>query len=268
VPLKARVGRHTKAGQRHCQNWVADQNTVIGLLNQIAMSDGGAEGMLDGSIRGRMVAGTASDALYAAISRFEDMYFPGQRSGYIDPGGRMFRRMEELARKAAANPFPDPEPDGPPSYRIPLDNLRINLLDGHKLKLFSESERKDFQPLIDMAVAHVDRLKTEVGLTQLPWDVALFGRAWITKLGLQYREKDGSVSFVFEPSDGRQTLPLPEMKYGQPVDYNLYITTGKLGALLLYRTGACCMVPPYHWGNLSHLGWPLSLDPEEIYAVQ
>jgi hypothetical protein len=147
-----------------------------------------------------------------------------------------------------------------------LDILRRNLLDSRKLKLFSDSERKDFQPLIDMAVAHVDRLKTELGLDRLPFDVALFGRAWLTKLSITYVEKDGSVSFVFEPGDGRQTLPLPEMKYGQPVDYNLYITTGKLGALLLYQYGGgeCCMVPPYHSGAIRHLGPPLLIDPQEI----
>jgi hypothetical protein len=272
VPLKARVGRHTKAGQRHCQNWVADQTTVIGLLNQIAMSDGGAEGMLDGRIRGRMVAGMASDALYAAISRFEDMYFPGQRSGYVDPGGRMLKRMEELANRAAASAWPDPAPSAPdpdPAPYVPitsLDIMRRNLLDFGKLKLFSESERKGIQPLIDMAVAHVDRLKTELGLSRLPFDVELFGRAWLTKLSLTSVEKDGSVSFVFDPGEGRQSLPLPEMKYGQPVDYNLYITTGKLGALLLYEWGGgeCCMIPPYHTGAIRHLGPPLMIDPQEV----
>src|SRR5262245_21484478 len=204
MPLTARVGRHTKSGQRHCQNWVDDQNTVIGLLNQIAMSDGGMEGMLDGRIRGRLVAGMASDSLYAAISRFEDMYFPGQRSGYVDPGGRMLRRMEELAKKAAASAFPDPAPIPPDFFQTSLDILRRKLLDSRNLKLFSESERKDFQPLIDMAVAHVDRLKTELQLSRLPWPVELFGRAWLTKLAINYVEKDGSVSFVFEPGE-RQT---------------------------------------------------------------
>jgi hypothetical protein len=266
MPLRARVGRHTKSGQRHCQNRVDDQKAVIGLLNQIALQDGGSEGTLDGRIKGRMVAGMASDALYSAISRFEDVHFPGQRSGFVDPGGRMLRLMEGLAVRAAATfPDPDPAPYTPAPIQTSLDALRKNLLDFGRLKLFSGSERKDFQPLIEMAVAHVDRLRTELQLSRLPWPVELFGRAWITKLAINYVEKDGSVSFVFKPGE-RETLPLPEMKYGQPVDSNLQITTGKLGALLLFEAGGgeCCMVPPYHSGTIMHLGPPLMIDPQDI----
>jgi hypothetical protein len=175
--------------------------------------------------------------------------------------------MEELARKAAANALPD-SADDTPSYRWDrLAVARVNLLDPRNLKLFSNDEIAAFRPLIDMAVAHVDRMKTELGLDQLPWQVALFGRAWLTKSGLlQRREKDGSVTFA-TGSLKNEALPLPEMKYGQPVDYNLQITTGRLGALLLYREGNVCMVPPYHYGNLSHLGLPLQLDPDPIFEV-
>lgn len=95
--LRGRVGRHTKTGGRQCQNWSEDQQTVIALLNRIPARDGGAEG----SLGGRTIAGISSDALYQAISRFEDMHFPGQRSGFVDPGGAMLRRMEALAARTA-----------------------------------------------------------------------------------------------------------------------------------------------------------------------
>src|SRR5262245_64898777 len=92
MPLRGRVGRHTKAGGRQCQNWTQDQQTVIALLNRIPARDGGTEGNLGG----RTIGGIASDALYQAISRFEDLHVPGQRSGFVDPGGAMLRRMETL----------------------------------------------------------------------------------------------------------------------------------------------------------------------------
>ena len=132
---------------------------------------------------------------------------------------------------AAAFPNLDPVPYTPPPIQTSLDTLRRNLL----------------------------------GLSRLPWDVALFGRAWITKLSIIYVESDGSITFVFEPGE-RKTLPLPEMKYGQPVDSNLQITPGRLGALLLFQYGGgeCCMVPPYHSGTIRHLGPPLLIDPQEI----
>ena len=55
MPLKGRVGRHASDG-RQCQNWKADQQTVIDLLNRIPVADGGT----GGSLGGRVVAGLAS----------------------------------------------------------------------------------------------------------------------------------------------------------------------------------------------------------------
>src|SRR5262245_2706003 len=98
--LRGRVGRHARAGGRQCQNWIEDQQTVIGLLNRIAANDGGGGGILGGPI----VAGISSDALYRAIAQFEDRHFPGQRSGFVDPGGAMLKRMEELAGGTANTP--------------------------------------------------------------------------------------------------------------------------------------------------------------------
>ena len=95
MSIRARVGRHTRSGGGHCQNWMDDQKTVMDLLNDISAAHGGA----DGTLGGRVVAGVCSDALYAAISRFEDKYFSGQRSGYVDPGGMMLGWMERLAAR-------------------------------------------------------------------------------------------------------------------------------------------------------------------------
>ena len=97
MPLRARVGRHTRQEGRHCQNWPDDQRIVIGLLNRVSVDAGGAEGRLSKPV----ISGICSDELYRAISTFEDKYWAGQRSGYVDPGGAMLKRMEELAAKSA-----------------------------------------------------------------------------------------------------------------------------------------------------------------------
>jgi len=62
---------------------------VIYLLNAIPVLQGGAAG----SLGGRIVMGIASEALCQAILGFEDKHFPGQRSGFVDPGGAMWERM-------------------------------------------------------------------------------------------------------------------------------------------------------------------------------
>jgi len=88
MSLRGRVGRHGTSG-RQCQNWGDDQQQVIDLLNAIPVIRGGAAG----SLHGRVVMGIASEALCQAILRFEDKQFPGQRSGFVDPGGAMWNRM-------------------------------------------------------------------------------------------------------------------------------------------------------------------------------
>ena len=122
MPIRGRVGRHHKTGGRHCQNWADDQRTVVTLLNQIPIEQGGAGGKL----QPRIVAGIASDDLFAAILRFEDKHFPGQRSGFIDSGGPMYRRMESLTTAA---PVPS-EPPPPTAIDILLakaEQLKGNL---------------------------------------------------------------------------------------------------------------------------------------------
>jgi len=98
MPLRGRVGRHTKQGGRQAQNWPDDQLTIINLLNNISPADGGAAASLSKSVR----SGICSDELYRAISTFEDKQFPGQRDGFVDPSGAMLKRMEALAAKTAA----------------------------------------------------------------------------------------------------------------------------------------------------------------------
>ena len=109
MPIRARVGRHTRSGGGHCQNWADDQKVIIDLLNSIPRTSGGTQGGLNP----RIVAGICSNELYAAISAFEDKYWPGQRSGYIDPGGAMYQssrywgpRGVSCSGGAAAAPTP------------------------------------------------------------------------------------------------------------------------------------------------------------------
>ena len=101
MPLRGRVGRHANTGVQ-CQNWLEDQQTVIALLNLIAAADGGAEA----GLAGRLVAGIASDALCNAILRFQKQYFPGQQTGFVDPGGPVLTHMEMIALRPSAAPTP------------------------------------------------------------------------------------------------------------------------------------------------------------------
>lgn len=129
MALRARVGRHTGDGGRQCQNWPDDQQTVISLLNSIPVAAGGAAG----SLSKPAISGICSDELYHVISIFENKYWPGQRSGYVDPGGAMLRRMQELAAKSAIR-FVTPEQWlGPPTGKarvisdkdLPLDSNSV-----------------------------------------------------------------------------------------------------------------------------------------------
>ena len=99
MPLRGRVGRHAKTGAQ-CQNWADDQQTVISLLNLIPAADGGA----NGSLSSRVTVGIASDDLFKAILRFQGQYFPAQQSGFVDPGGAVLARMEQLAARPTAAP--------------------------------------------------------------------------------------------------------------------------------------------------------------------
>ena len=67
-----------------------------------AEPDSTASGGAGGSLRPRVIAGIASNELYAAIVAFETKHFPAQRLGFFDPGGRMFRKLEVLGTLAPA----------------------------------------------------------------------------------------------------------------------------------------------------------------------
>ncbi len=261
MPLRGRVGRHTKLQGRHCQNWTDDQTTVIDLLSRIPAAEGGAGDSLIGS---RIVNGMASAALYGAITHFEDTHFPGQRSGFVDPGGAMLKRMEELAanRSKRGRWYRDPDDPQPIPKPDMLGLLLGNVLDesdltAREVKHFTARERVDFAPLLGMAVKHIEDLK-KMGMTDLPWGVELFGRAYIHSWRKWASvDSDGTVEFRdYDDADYAEELPLPEMRFGSPVESHLEITTGKMGALLLYAGGDACRVRPYHTGHVSELAKP------------
>jgi hypothetical protein len=99
MPLRGRVGRHANTGAQ-CQNWVEDQQTVIGLLNLIPVADGGA----GASLTGRVVPGVSSDALFKAILHFQKQRFPAQQSGVVDTSGPVLGLMITLAARPTAAP--------------------------------------------------------------------------------------------------------------------------------------------------------------------
>jgi hypothetical protein len=102
MAIRGRVGRHTQLGGKQCQNWSDDQKAIIDLLNRIAPSDSGT----GGSLKPRIVAGIASDALYNAIVAFENKHFPGLRRGFVEPGGTMYQKLEALATAPASPVVP------------------------------------------------------------------------------------------------------------------------------------------------------------------
>ena len=114
-----------------------------------------------------------------------------------------------------------------------------------------------FAPLIKMAVSHIDRLKDR-GLVKLPWEVELFGRAHITsKTAILFPTFTGTIKNIFGRGDGLalrmdgdNAPPLPEMKWGAPVDGNLNIVTEHLVALLLYNDGTSLRVRPWRFGGI------------------
>ena len=273
MSIRARVGRHTRSGGRHCQNWADDQRTVIDLLNRISVADGGA----GGGLGGRIVAGICDDALYGAISQFEDKYFPGQHSGFLDPGGAMLKRMEQLAgRAASAGPRVIVE-SVVAVARSRLDILRDNLLDETPvIGAWSAGDRVAFDPLVKLALKHIENLK-DMRLNKLPWPAEMFGRAYVTKYDpmptlsafaakdewfagwrapkLRFLSSGDTENMNSEDWTGSrhdEAPPLPEMKYGNRVDMNYWITTANLGALLLFDTGECFRVAKYRYGRIDY----------------
>jgi hypothetical protein len=244
MALRARVGRHTKLGGRHCQNWAEDQQTIIDLLNRIPVADGGTGGKLNG----RIIVGMSSDALYRAISQFEDKHFRGQRSGFVDPGGAMLKRMEELAARATNAPTAT-QPAAKPK---PLDVLRRNVLNATAVTgKWTAGELVEFEPLVTMVVKHIDSLKSQ-GFDNIPY-AELWGRAHVIDMGaadapvtsesrLGIYNIKGRLQLGYDDAKGRFIKPdLPEMSYGRPLPIKprVVIATTFLGAMLLFQDGTC-----------------------------
>src|SRR5262249_31304125 len=141
------------------QNWSDDQRTIIGLLNRIKYSSGGAGGSLDTKV----INGICGAALYSAISRFEDKWFPGQRSGFVDPNGRMLRKIEDLAAPSKARAARSIDSTmanyKPLDKENPLRSLRENLLDDSSVRgKWTAGDQVQADRLAQMAVQYVDRL--------------------------------------------------------------------------------------------------------------
>jgi hypothetical protein len=131
MPLKGRVGRHASDG-RQCQNWKADQQTVIDLLNRIPVADGGTAG----SLGGRIVAGLANTALYQAILAFEKKQFAGQAKGFVDPAGAVLVKLETLANRPPSAPAAAPRPANQwdvLTTKSVMQGVREGLADDNKL---------------------------------------------------------------------------------------------------------------------------------------
>src|SRR5262249_23112600 len=129
-----------------------------------------------------------------------------------------------------------------------LDILRRNVLDETPvLGVWTLGERVDFDPLVTMAVRHIDSLKDQ-GFKKLPWQMELFGRAHFTMDLVMQLDRDGTITVALQPGLTRK-FPLLQMRWGYPVPrYNPYIVvvTAWLGALLLYEDGACVRLRPWH----------------------
>lgn len=132
MPLRARVGKHSRAAGRQCQNWSDDQKTVIDLLNRVPASSGGT----GGSLQPRIVGGIVSDGVYAAILAFEAKYFPTQRLGFFEPNGPMLKKLEALAATPPAPVVQPPPPATPPPVAPTSGPIPRGLTAGEKHLLF------------------------------------------------------------------------------------------------------------------------------------
>jgi hypothetical protein len=128
MPLKGRVGRHASDG-RQCQNWKADQQTVIDLLNRISLADAGTAGSLTGPV----VAGLASAALCRAILAFEKKHFAGQAKGFVDPAGAVLAKLEACAIRPPPGPAPGPNQWDMLTTEQVMQGVRKGLADDNKL---------------------------------------------------------------------------------------------------------------------------------------
>ena len=242
--MDGRVGKHTQDGRRNCQNWVKDQEMIIELLNRIPVSAGGAGGSL---ATGPLIPGVCSDALYDAISRFEDKHFGTQHSGFVDPGGKMLDKMRELAKA--------PTPAAPkPAAQTRLDILRYNVLNLPKAVIakyqgdarWTAGDRVQLDGLIKAAVNHIDDLKGQKDkagepLRELPNYARVFGTAWVGHLepGSAVIGYDGSNILKREPN-GSTTKLFAQTNYGTAAVRNTSVSTTPLfSALIIFFDSLC-----------------------------
>jgi hypothetical protein len=243
MSIRGRVGRHTQDGGRQCQNWADDQKTVTGLLNRIAVNNGGTAGSLNAPIR----PGICGDALYSAIVQFENKHLGGQRNGYVDPGGAMLKRLETLAANPASV--------APTTAAVPqraetrLDILRRNVLNiaavvakFHGDSRWTAGDRVQLDRLVQIATRHIDALgsvKYAPGkpLEALPWWGEVFGSVIVdfsSTYSYSSTPRPGQSSGIKYSGDVK-----PRMQYGYPVTHRSTLVTGTLPALLLFSDGVC-----------------------------
>ena len=263
MPLRARVGRHANTGV-NCQNWEDDQQTVIALLNLISTAQGGAQA----SITGRVVRGIASDALYKAILRFQKQYFPGQQTGFVDPGGALLAKMETLAMGPTAAPTPA-APAGQwgefKSGSVPKA-LRVALADSHFLNqvkvaeilrsvlgngTVSNSELTDLQTIADKSRSIMPRSKDMLELfvkrakaqieNRGPYRLVPSTRIYATNLVCDFLKRSGHGQWPHLDRDEVGIGMLMRIAYPSSVDQNQTNLCGPAAALfnvLLDRPGA------------------------------
>lgn len=222
MPIRGRVGRHNKTGGRHCQNWIDDQKEIIRLLNSIGDASGGTGGRLNP----RLIAGMASDDLFRAILKFEQTHFPGQNSGFVDPGGRMYQKMEMLANGVAAPAVSVPEPE-PQETKIDL--------------LLQDAESIVGNPNYTQVYGFLKRLKSE-GYTQpIQNDRIIFYGFGVFKFvkgnntGLPERHHTGTPLFkgdMIKPGKGAKLIfvgnnSLVSISNGKP-EYVTRVTVGRV----------------------------------------
>lgn len=239
MSIDERVGRHTRDQGRQCRNLLKDQQTVTDLLNRIPVNQGGAGGTLPKPIHN----GTCSPALYRAISQFEDKYFPGQRRGFVEPGGAMLKRMEELAGQAAKA-----------AAETPLDVLRRNvLLHDSSWSEWTASELASLDRSVKQAVRYIDDLKAR-GLVRLPTYIVLFGSAWIqddtmfsnnSKRFENFRNGGGLGVYTVDVAGQRETPSIIYEWYAKPVNLKQEVYTGAAPALLLFQNGSSLRLGPF-----------------------
>jgi hypothetical protein len=232
MTIHERVGRHTKLGGKPCQNRMDDQKTVIDLLNRIPVANGGAGGSLSGST---IKAGVASDALYNAIVRFEDKHFPGQRNGFVEPGGAMLKRMEQLAAQTAA-------------AATTLDILRRNVLTepGFPALTWVAEDRAGIDKHVKAAVRYIDDLKLR-GRDKLPAQVLLFGAAWIedaTQPASKIYSHDARGWSTVDRSGKKERPPVIVEMYATPIKLQSFLYTDRTGVVLLFQNGKSTWIGP------------------------